>query len=92
MNGGFSTASQWHDFQRFGLAAVRNTGTNPPTITVQPIKLGNIPDGASNTLLFGEKYVPVGIDTMVSDTGDLRARSTTTTPTRFASPTSTDPG
>src|SRR5262249_48863632 len=42
-----------------GLAAplvVAGTGTNT-TASVQAIKIGNIPDGSSNTVLLAEKYV-----------------------------------
>ena len=47
-----------------------NTSTTPPTVTVQPIRVGNIQDGASNTVLVAEKYVPA---TRVEggDTGDV---------------------
>jgi len=51
-----------------GLAAPQSFVNNQ--ITVQPIKLGNIPDGASNTMLVSEKYTPVNIDSMFNEVGD----------------------
>ena len=70
LNGGFSTQANGTTFNGMAAPQFVNTSTNPPTLSVQAIKLGNIPDGASNTMLIGEKYTPVGIDTMTSDTGD----------------------
>jgi prepilin-type N-terminal cleavage/methylation domain-containing protein/prepilin-type processing-associated H-X9-DG protein len=73
MNGGCGYDSQ-NNIIFNGLAAPQTvTGSSSaPVIGVQPIKLGNIPDGASNTLLFGEKYVPVNVDSLGSagDAGD----------------------
>ena len=47
------------------------SGSGNSIITsIQPIKVGNIPDGASNTVMISEKYVPVNIDSMPSDAGD----------------------
>jgi prepilin-type processing-associated H-X9-DG protein len=68
-NGGFSEANGTN-FN--GLAAplyVSGSG-NSIVASIQPIKVGNIPDGASNTLMISEKYVPVNIDSMASDAGD----------------------
>jgi prepilin-type N-terminal cleavage/methylation domain-containing protein/prepilin-type processing-associated H-X9-DG protein len=70
LNGGFSTQANGTTFNGMAAPQFVTGSASSPTITVQPIKLGNIPDGASNTMLIGEKYTPVGIDTMVSDTGD----------------------
>jgi prepilin-type N-terminal cleavage/methylation domain-containing protein/prepilin-type processing-associated H-X9-DG protein len=51
-----------------GLAAPMFVVNNVSSVV--PIRIGNIPDGASNTILISEKYVPVNIDSMASDVGD----------------------
>jgi prepilin-type processing-associated H-X9-DG protein len=70
LNGGFSTQANGTLFNGMAAPLLVNKQFNPPMVSVQAIKLGNIPDGASNTLFIGEKYTPSGIDTLPSDTGD----------------------
>lgn len=67
MNGGFSDNNGNILFN--GLATPLFV-TTPLTATVQPIRVGNIKDGASNTILVAEKYVPA-IRTDGGDTGDV---------------------
>jgi prepilin-type N-terminal cleavage/methylation domain-containing protein/prepilin-type processing-associated H-X9-DG protein len=53
-----------------GLAAPLFYNQQSNLVSVTPIKVGNIPDGSSNTILISEKYVPLNIDSMTSDVGD----------------------
>lgn len=73
MNGGFSDTSTANPAILFnGLAAPQVVTGSPPNavVTVQPIRGGNIPDGASNTVLLSEKYVPTTANNG-GDTGDV---------------------
>jgi prepilin-type N-terminal cleavage/methylation domain-containing protein/prepilin-type processing-associated H-X9-DG protein len=73
MNGGWSdTSTSTPQILFNGMAAPQFVaGTLPNVVvTVQPIRVGNIPDGSSNTVLLGEKYVPA-IRTDGGDTGDV---------------------
>jgi prepilin-type N-terminal cleavage/methylation domain-containing protein/prepilin-type processing-associated H-X9-DG protein len=51
-----------------GVAAPMFVNNNIPSIT--QIRIGNITDGASNTILIAEKYVPVNIDSLATEVGD----------------------
>jgi len=73
MNGGFADfVNNAYVLNFNGVAAPQMvfTSGNAITATVQPIKIGNIPDGSSNTILISEKYTPVGVDSMINEVGD----------------------
>jgi prepilin-type N-terminal cleavage/methylation domain-containing protein/prepilin-type processing-associated H-X9-DG protein len=73
LNGGTATLVNGQYITGFNGLAIPLvvTGTGTSTVaTVQPIKVGNIPDGSSNTVLLSEKYVPTNIDSMAADVGD----------------------
>jgi prepilin-type N-terminal cleavage/methylation domain-containing protein/prepilin-type processing-associated H-X9-DG protein len=55
LNGGFATQNG----QFNGLAVPQWVSTGTPFVLVTPVKVGNIPDGSSNTILIAEKYVAI---------------------------------
>ena len=88
MNGGFADfVNNAYVLNFNGVAAPQMvfTSGNAITATVQPIKIGNIPDGSSNTILISEKYTPVGVDSMINEVGDSQGALISTIRTLFGS-------